>query len=162
MACFRGSPWSIGTAVKDSVCAVDTGVGWQTSISPGGAQGEGTNSQAYADHATLEAHHLFFGQRSAAGYTEYPGNNAATIKPPNTIWATPIQCATTNAASEGCLGLIGMMSGTGFKLDLSDWHGYALHSTSPYRSTGTRKASDDKDLGADLSAIDRAQTTAPQ
>jgi hypothetical protein len=114
------------------------------------------------DQSSFEFHHLLFGQRTASSFTEYPGTGAATVNPPSTIWTPPIQCATSDASTEGCIGFAGMMSGTGFKLDLSDWHGYALHSTSPYRSTGTRKASDDKDLGADLSAIDRAQTTAPQ
>jgi len=40
-------------------------------------------------------------------------------------------------------------------LDISDWHGYALHSSSFYRG----KASDGTDLGVNISAIDAAQTS---
>jgi len=106
---------------------------------------------------------------AASGYTEYSVLNTP-ISPPTTLYFAQTDFtygATADATSIGFSGAMnvpttGTNTCTGgtavqaFKsaLDLSDWHGYALDSTSFYKGKGTSST----DLGVKISDIDNAQT----
>ena len=102
----------------------------------------------------------------AACYTEY--NVASVPSTPATLYGTPTSfCAGNDPTAENCVGVVGAMSQGSFPAILNDWHQYRLchagdaacnNKPSPYAAGGGYDATDAKDLGADVSAIDAAQT----
>jgi hypothetical protein len=64
-------------------------------------------------------------------------------------------CAGTTA-DPSCVGMVGMMGGVAFDADDSNYHNYELVPTSQYKNA----ADDETDMGANIPAIDNAQTRA--
>jgi hypothetical protein len=105
-------------------------------------------------------------------YTEYLTTGAIGVRPPATISFPAHAYCYGATADSSCVGFKGGLSApaTGTNsctagtqvpvvniqpvFGLTDWHDYALHTSSVFRG----QASDGKDLGADVSAIDAAQT----
>jgi hypothetical protein len=118
------------------------------------------------DITTLSADHLVWAGQTAANYTEF-GNNpaypdsagcaAAGCNPPTTMYfpATPY-C--TGAAVSNCVGFVGAMNISSMPLTLADYHNFALVSSSPYAAGNANAASNGTAMGANIPAIDTAQT----
>jgi hypothetical protein len=103
-------------------------------------------------------------------YTEYRAL-ATPISPPTTLFFPRTDFtygATADATSIGFTGALNapasgtnacvsgtQVTGINAALDLADWHGYALDSTSAYKTSGVGGSA----LGVSISAIDAAQTS---
>jgi len=103
-------------------------------------------------------------------YTEYDVLNTP-ISPPTTLFFPQTDFtygSTADATSIGFKGSLNapvsgtfscvtgtQVTGINIALDMTDWHNYALHSSSFYKG----KASDGSDLGASVSSIESAQTS---
>jgi len=102
----------------------------------------------------------------AACYTEYSDTHVAST--PATLYGVPASyCVGNDPTTENCTGVVGAMSQSTFPATMQDWHNYRLcHAgdaacngkASPFAACGTHQAADGKDLGADLTRIDAAQT----
>jgi hypothetical protein len=167
----HGANWSRGHLFRNSILLSQSGAansGWyNAAIGPTTAEGTATETFEN-DFNTLTADFLVFPGRPVADYTEY-GNNpnypdpngctgtgckSLTALPSIYFPATPY--CTGSTATSACVGFMGAMnlpSGP-MPLNLPDYHSYSLRSDSAFHNG----ASDGSDLGANLSAIDAAQT----
>jgi hypothetical protein len=133
--------------------------------------GEGTPSETFNfDITSLTADHLVWPTRTASKYTEY-GNNTAFAagpcttptgcNPPVSMYFPTTDYCTGATSTSACVGFIGAMSlpSGPMPLTLNDYHNYALRSDSLFFAGNSQQASDGKSMGADISAIDNAETT---
>ena len=133
---------------------------------------DGTPAEIFGyDINSMSANYIVWPYRDNTHYTEY-GNNPSFpdsagctgtgCNPPITMYfpPTPWCTAATVGGSASCVGFIGAMSlPTGpMPVALPDYHQYALRSDSSYFTGAANAASDGKSMGADISAIDAAQT----
>ena len=151
--------FQIDAQFRDSILL---GGGWSSS------QGEGTNTEKVnADITSLTIDHVVWPTRTASNYTEY-GNNpsypdsagctGAGCHPPATMYFPSTAYCTGSSPTSGCVGFIGAMSASSMPLTLPDYHNFALISGSSFKSGGADQASDGTDMGANMAAIDAAQT----
>jgi hypothetical protein len=157
-----GWNFAINAAIVDSLL-LGSGIG-QSALT------EGTTTTGYLyDASTLSLHHVVLPTRTAAGYTEYGNNwnftdsagctgagchNPVTMYFPTTPWATGASCSTANVCFKGSE----YKNASSLVLSPSDYHDLALDSTSVFRAGGSQPASDGTDMGANIPAIDAAQT----
>jgi hypothetical protein len=159
----NGFNFQMNAGILDSIML--GGSGWL-----GGSVTEGTQTENLNyDSTTMSAHHLVWPTRAAANYTEY-GNNAlypdaagctgAGCHNPVTMYFPATTYCTGASATSGCVGFTGAMSlpSGPMPITLPDYHNFALHSSSLFKSGGTQQASDGTDMGANIPAIDAAQT----
>jgi len=147
--------------------------------------GEGARTLTSAfDAASLTFHHMVYAGRDS-GVT-CPGHNNAgaggidacyaayddahqPISPPSSVifGALNGNCTGNDPTAEACVGILGAMSTSTSPLVLNDWHLFRLchvgdsacnGKASPFAAGGAHQSSDGKDLGADFSQIDAAQT----
>ena len=112
--------------------------------------------------------HLTAGPGGAVCYTEYGGPNAGA-SPPVTIYLSPTSfCTGSDPTTGNCSGILGAMSTSSFPTLLADWHQYRLCHTgdaacnskaSLFAAGQAQQASDGTDLGANVAAIDTAETS---
>jgi hypothetical protein len=138
------------------------GGGWFT---PGPGEGTATETFNY-DVTTMTANYLVWPTRTASKYTEY-GNNpfapASTCtgggcSPPNTMYFPATPYCTGSTSSSACVGFVGAMSASSMPLTLADYHNFALRSDSVFFAGGSEQASDGSNMGANIAALDAAQT----
>jgi hypothetical protein len=157
-----GYNFSTNAAIVDSLL-LGAGLGQS-------ALAEGTQSTGFLyDKFTLSMHHVVFPTRTAANYTEYGNNsnfldsagctgvgchNPVTLYFPATPWAIAGTCSTANVCFMGSE----YKNTTLLVLAPADYHDLKLDPSSVFHSGGAQQASDGKDMGADISAIDAAQT----
>jgi hypothetical protein len=134
----------------------------------GGSVTEGTQTETLNyDATTMSAHHLVWPGAVASNYTEY-GNNAifpdssgctgAGCHNPVTMYFPATTFCGGATATSACVGFAVAMSASSMPLTLPDYHNFALVSSSLFRAGGTQQASDGTDMGANIPAIDAAQT----
>ena len=120
------------------------------------------------DKTTLTTDHMVLPTvPSLAAYTEY-GNNpgyadsagctGAGCTPPTTFYAPTTPNCIGATSTSACVGFVGAMNTGTMPLTLADYHQFALRSDSSYYAGAARKASNGTSMGADLAAIDAAQT----
>jgi hypothetical protein len=157
-----GYNFSTGAAIVDSLL-LGAGLGQS-------ALAEGTQSTGYLyDTSTLSLHHSVFPTRTASSYTEYGNNpnftdsagctgtgchNPATLYFPTAPWATGATCGPTNVCFKGSA----YKNASSLVLAPADYHDFVLDPSSVFKATGSQSASDGKDMGANIPAIDAAQT----
>ena len=119
------------------------------------------------DITSFSIDHLVLPTITASSMTEY-GNNpsypdsagcsGAGCSPPSTMYfpATPYCTGATSTSS--CVGFAGAMSASSMPLTLSDYHGFELRSDSMFSAGQSEDASDGTAMGANIPAIDSAQT----
>jgi hypothetical protein len=147
------------------------GGGWTSTF------GEGTKTQKTNwDPTTLVANHLVFTTRTAANYTEYgPGcanpslANMQTVppttlgcSPPSTV-VFPAHGACGTSITPGATTCVGFTDATTqntstMPVTLNDYHGFKLAPGTYFAAGGSGQASDGTDLGANIPAIDAAET----
>jgi len=152
----QGPNYAANNLFRDSITL---GGGWNNAY-----VGEGTNTEKWNwDINSLTADHLLWPTRSASSYTEY-GNNpgypdlvgctGSGCNPPRTMFFPTTAHCNRQASTSACIGFSGAMGLSSMPLALTDYHGYALRSDSAFHNT----ASDATDYGANISAIDAAET----
>jgi len=129
--------------------------------------GEGCNTVNWNfDSGSLTDDHLVWPTRNSTLYpsTCWYGNN------PNFLVASPVMyfpaepyCTGSTStpytgAGTGCMGFIGAMSTSSMPLALADYHQYELRSDSSFYAGGSADASDGTSQGANVPALDTAQT----
>lgn len=115
----------------------------------------------------MSADHMVFPGRNKNIYTEY-GNNPSFpdlagctgvgCNPPTTMYFPATSYCTGAVPDATCIGFIGAMSAVSMPLVLNDYHQFALLSTSVFAPSGVSPASDGTAMGANIPAIDVAQT----
>src|SRR4029077_15065198 len=138
---------------------------------------EGTASETFNfDITSMTADHLVWPTWTAANYTEYGNNSAFPLGPcttpagcnppltmyfPATAYCTAATPGLSAGGAAGCVGFTGAMGlPTGpMPLTLNDYHNFALRSDSLFFAANSEQASDGKSMGADITAIDSAETT---
>jgi hypothetical protein len=148
---------------RDSIILTGTtgGNGWRNAVLTEGCPTEQYNY----DYTSLTADFMVWPTRTGAPYCEV-GNNASYAdpngctgggcNPPMNMFFPANPYCTGSTSSSACVGFTGAMnlpSGP-MPLTLSDYHQYGLRSDSSFHSA----ASDGTDMGANLPAIDSAQT----
>ncbi len=135
-----------------------TAAGWYNSSTGG----EGTTTECFNDDcSSMTANYLIFPTRLASKYSEW-GNNpnfpasctGAGCSPPVTIAFPATSYCPTPTPTSACIGLLGALNTSSLPLALTDYHNYALSSSSSFHNT----ASDGTDFGVNVSALDTAQT----
>jgi hypothetical protein len=116
------------------------------------SNGEGTTAEACSDTSTATYDYNVIPGRTASSYTQWPGG----AHPPTTMWFPANVACSGSSADSSCVGFAGLMGTSTYTTNLADYHGYALHPSSLYKAGAARQASDGKDLGADIAAIDAA------
>jgi hypothetical protein len=155
-----GPNYAMNNLLRDSIML---GGGWNVP-----ALTEGTPTETYNyDPTSLTADHLVWPTRTASKYTEF-GNNpifpdsagctGAGCSPPNTFYFPATPWCTGATPTSACVGFVGAMNTTSMPLTLSDYHQYALRSDSSFYGGAADGASDGTSMGANISAIDAAQT----
>ena len=102
----------------------------------------------------------------AACYTEY--SNSSVPSTPATLYGVPSSyCSGNDPTTGNCVGVLGAMSQGSFPAVLNDWHQYRLchvgdpacnNKASLYAAGQANQGSDGADLGANVAAIDAAET----
>jgi hypothetical protein len=157
----KGPQYALNGLVRDSII-LGTG-GWKATT-------EGTASETFSwDFNTLTADHLVWPGRTAASYTEY-GNNQnfsagpcttpTGCNPPVSIYFPATDYCTGATPTSACVGFTGAMTASSMPLVLNDYHNFALRSDSLFFAGNSQQASDGTSMGANISAIDTAQTQA--
>jgi hypothetical protein len=137
--------------------------GWYSSL-----VGEGTPTEKFGyDITSMTAAFNVWPTRTASKYTEY-GNNlgypdsagctGSGCNPPVTMYFPATSYCTGATSTAACVGFIGAMSATSMPLALTDYHGYGLRSDSSFYAGNADQASDGTSMGANIPAIDAAQT----
>jgi hypothetical protein len=141
---------------------------------PNSGFGEGTRTLTKGfDGTSLTYHHNAYTSRDslvvcpghttpaaggmAACYAEW--DTIGTQTTISTIWGTQTPYCSGASPDPTCIGFAGGLSTGSLSFNLSDYHGYALASGSSFRAGQASQASDGADLGANISAIDAAQTS---
>jgi hypothetical protein len=120
--------------------------------------GEGTPTEKFNhDFTSMTADHLVWPTRTATLYTPYCNNTAFPCTTPVMFFPATSYC-TGATPSSSCVGFVGAMSASSMPLVLPDYHNFALITGSIFKSGGTDQASDGKDQGVNLAALDAAQT----
>jgi hypothetical protein len=155
-----GPNFQMNAAILDSIML--GGTGWL------GGYPEGTQTETLNfDATTMSAHHLVWPIATASNYTEY-GNNplfpdsagctgAGCHNPVTMYFPAAISC-TGSTATSACVGFKAAMSGTTMPITVPDYHNFGLDPTSLFKTGGAQAASDGTDMGANIPAIDAAQT----
>ena len=163
-ASFPGSSFSQNFLFRDSIiasCGTANTCGWYNSV-PGTPDGTKTQQFDY-DVTSMTVDHLVWPQRTAANYTEYcsnpnyPDTGKCTAGSPPTTFAFPATPWCTGATpTSACVGWVGSeyKSASSLVLAPADYHDLALDPASSFHNS----ASDLSDYGANIPAIDAAQT----
>jgi len=159
----NGPHYQINGLVRDNITLSG---GWFNS-----SRTEGTSTETFDyDITSLTADHNVWPTRTASNYTEY-GNNTAFAagpcttptgcNPPLSMYFPATDYCTGATSTSACVGFIGAMSlpSGPMPLTLNDYHNFALRSDSLFFAGNSQQASDGKSMGADISAIDNAETT---
>jgi hypothetical protein len=120
--------------------------------------GEGTPTEKFNhDFTSMTADHLVWPTRTSSNYTPYCNNTAFPCTTPIMYFPATSYCPGASANS-GCVGFIGALSAGSMPLALPDYHNYALAVGSIFKSGAVNQASDGTDQGANMAAIDAAET----
>ena len=131
--------------------------------------GEGTGTETFNnDVTTMTADHLVWPTRTASKYTEY-GNNSSFAagpctsspsgcSPPVSMYFPATPYCTGATSTSACVGFVGAMSASSMPLTLADYHQFELRPDSSFYAGAAEDASDGTSMGANLPAIDSAQT----
>jgi hypothetical protein len=156
----NGFPYGLNGLLRDSIFTGNAG--WNNN------NGEGTTTEKQGwDVNSLSTNYMVWATRTASKYTEYgnkpgysdaAGCGGAGCSPPTTMYfpATPYCSGAT--ATSACIGFTGAMSAGSLPLAPNDYHDFVLVPTSLFKAGGSQQASDGKDMGASISAIDAAQS----
>jgi hypothetical protein len=180
--------WDHNTSIANSTSALTSGNAYGNNVTDGpnfqqnalirdsiflgggwsGPLGEGTPVEAFNyDITSMSADHLVWPTRTASHYTEY-GNNpsfpdtagcgGAGCSPPTTMYFPTTPYCTGATSTSACVGFIGAMSASSMPLTLPDYHGFELRPDSVFSAGQSEDASDGTAMGANIPAIDAAQT----
>jgi hypothetical protein len=142
-----------------------SGGGWQDS---GSSVPEGTSTETvnWVTTELTNAPDVWAG-RPASSYTEF-GNNpsypdsagcaGSGCNPPLTMYFPATSYCTGATPTSSCVGFTGAMSTSTMPLTLPDYHNWALIAGSSFKAGGATPASDGTDMGANIAALDAAQT----
>jgi len=132
--------------------------------------GRGLPSQHFMFDWTTSTFDHLVAPADTSSYTELSQNSLFPAGPcgspsgctPTTIYQ-PTTPNCTGSTVNNCVGFTGAMSsstmpGINAYTPLADYHGLTLVSTSPYYASGANDASDGTSMGANIPAIDTAQT----
>jgi hypothetical protein len=146
-----GANFATKALFRDSIFV--SGGGWQnTAVSAP----EGTSSEKFNfDVNTLGNGYTVWPTRNASLYTEYNNNPAYPLSVCNGAGCNPP--ITMYFPASSCIGWVAACS-SAIPLTLTDYHGYALSAGSTFAAGGTSPASDGTSMGANIPAIDGAQT----
>jgi hypothetical protein len=150
-----GPNYARNNVLRDSIT---TGGGWYNN-----PLGEGTNTELFGwDVRSLIAGHMVWPTRTASKYTEYEPTGTcaqpAGCSPPVTMYFPASDFCASSAPTSACVGFVGAMSASSMPMTLPDYHNFALASDSVFKAGGADQASDGSDMGANIPAIDAAQT----
>jgi hypothetical protein len=180
--------WDHNTSIANSSSALSPGNAYGNNVTDGpnfqqnallrdsiflgggwvGSLGEGTPVEKFNyDITSMSADHLVWPTRTASHYTEY-GNNpsypdtagcaGAGCSPPTTMYFPTTPYCTGATSTSACVGFTGAMSASSMPLTLPDYHGFELRSDSIFSAGQSGDASDGTAMGANIPAIDAAQT----
>ncbi|MGA7220428.1 MAG: hypothetical protein WBX38_19085 [Candidatus Sulfotelmatobacter sp.] len=150
-----GPNYARNSVLRDSIT---TGGGWYNN-----PLGEGTNTELFGwDVGSLIAGHMVWPTRTASKYTEYESTGAcarpAGCSPPATMYFPASDYCSGATPTSACVGFAGAMSASSMPMTLTDYHGFELLSGSIFKAGASEQASDGTDMGANIPAIDAAQT----
>ncbi len=125
--------------------------------------GEGTDTQITGwDVHTLVAGYDVFPIRTASKYTEFETSGAcaqpAGCSPPVTMYFPTTDYCSGATPTSACVGFAGAMSASSMPMTLTDYHGFELMAGSVFKAGSLDQASDGADMGANIPAIDAAET----
>jgi hypothetical protein len=150
-----GPNYARNTALQNNIFVVGVGTGtsgWNSDA------GEGTPTELFNyDYSSMTADRNVFPGRNGSLYTAYGNNPAFPVASPAMYFPATSYCTGATPTS-GCVGFTGAMSASSMPLALGDYHGYALIAGSVFKSGGAEAPADGTDAGANVSAIDAAQT----
>jgi hypothetical protein len=111
------------------------------------------------DTSSLTDDHLVWPGRTSSLYSgcAYGNNPKFPAASPAMYFPATANC-TGATSSSGCVGFVGAMSTSTMPLTLPDYHGFELRSDSWFYAGNAEDASDGSSIGADVAAIDAAQT----
>ena len=156
-----GANFQPHSLLRDSIML---GGGWYNTA--WGTEGSPTETYDY-DVTSMTADHLVWPTRTAVNYTEYSNNPffatgpcpATTgCHPPVSMYFPTTPYCTGATSTSACVGFVGAMSASSMPLALSDYHGFELRSDSVFYAGSSEDASDGTSMGANILAIDSAQT----
>jgi len=158
----NGPNFEQNTLLRDSIFL---GGGWRNSS--GIALGTATEKFNY-DITSMSVDHLVWPTQTASNYTEY-GNNpsypdsagctGAGCSPPTSMYFPATPYCTGATSTSACVGFAGAMTTSSMPLTLSDYHGFELRPDSVFSAGQSEDASDGTSMGANIPAIDIAETT---
>ncbi|MGD0571147.1 MAG: Ig domain-containing protein [Candidatus Sulfotelmatobacter sp.] len=133
--------------------SIFTGGGWFNNT-----VGEGTGTETFNyDYTSLTANDLVWPTRTSSKYTALGNNPFCPAAAPTMYFPITSYCADSTPTSS-CIGFQGAMSVSSMPLTMNDYHDFALSSDSLFYAGNSQEASDGTSMGADITAIDSAQT----
>ena len=155
-AASTGPAYAVNNLIQDSIFLTGTGgsvLGFNNS-----AVGEGTPTEGWNyDHTSLTADHLVWPTRTSSNYTAYGNNPFYPVASPVMYFPATAYC-TGSTSTSACVGFQGAMSMSAMPLTLTDYHNFELRSDSVFSAGQADAASDGTAMGANIPAIDAAQT----
>jgi hypothetical protein len=128
------------------------GNGWDSN------RGSGCNTQQFNyDIASLTDDHDVWPGQTSGSYCLY-GNNPNVPSGSPVLYFPASSFCTGASPTSACVGFTGAMNASSMPLTLPDYHSFALAAGSSFKTGGANQASDGKDAGTNLGALDAAQT----
>ena len=151
----QGPNYAINSTILNNITL---GGGWFNN-----PYGEGTDTEVSGwDVNTLTAGYDVWPTRTASKYSEYEPKGACAVPtgctPPITMYFPTTDYCTGATPTSSCVGFTGAMSATSMPMTLTDYHGFELLAGSVFKAGGSEPASDGIDMGANIPAIDAAET----
>jgi len=128
------------------------GMGWDSN------RGTGCPTEQFNyDISSLTNDHEVWPGQTASKYCLYGNNPNFAVSSPQ-IYTPATSYCTGATSSASCVGFSGAMSATAMPLTLPDYHSFGLRSDSSFHAGNADAASDGTNMGANIAAIDAAQT----
>ncbi len=149
----EGPNFQINTLLRNNIWVGEVGgEGWDSN------RGTGCNTEQFNyDTTSLTADHDVWPGQTSSSYCAYGANPNFPVASPVLYFPATPYCPGTSATS-ACVGFMGGMSASTMPLALPDYHNYELIAGSSFKAGGSSQASDGTDMGANIPAIDAAQT----
>ncbi|HEY1657991.1 MAG TPA: hypothetical protein VGG14_06575 [Candidatus Sulfotelmatobacter sp.] len=120
--------------------------------------GVGTPTEDFDHDAnSLTGDHAVWPTQTSSSYTAY-GNNPSFPAGSPVLYFPATPYCTGATSSSTCVGFVGAMNASSMPLTLPDYHQFELRSDSVFYAGGAEAAADGTSMGANIPAIDGAQT----